>query len=328
MASAMSGAQRAMKPAGAALRDPWSWRDFVELATTAEETGFSALFLPEIAGREAFSSLAALAGETASIELGTGVVTAVARRPLTTAMAAATVDECSHGRLVLGLGAGPAGRGALDRLRSTVTSIRTLLEGGAVESPDGDSAHLTLQPPPGRRIPIWVAALGPRAMRLAGEIADGVLLNWCTPERVAFARERVGEGARAAGRDPRGVAIGVYVRACLGQAEADAMSALRRAVGDYARIPAYFRQFDAMGLGREAGVAASAAAAGSPDEVPSSLVRAVCLVGDSGAAGARFEAYREAGATLPIVYPVRCLDPLSSVLGTLFALAPSSVVSP
>ena len=106
----MGGAQRAVKPAGAALRDPWSWRDFVELATTVEEMGFSALFLPEIAGREAFSSLAALAGETSSIELGTGVVTSVARRPLITAMAAATVDERSHGRLALGLGAGAAGR--------------------------------------------------------------------------------------------------------------------------------------------------------------------------------------------------------------------------
>ena len=324
----MDGVQRADERTGVALRDAWAWRDFVELATTVEEIGFSALFLPEISGREAFSSLASLAGETASIELGTGVVTTIARRPLVTAMAAATVDERSGGRLVLGLGAGPAGRGALDRLRASVSEIRTLLEGGAVESPGGGVVRLSLAPPPDRRIPIWIAALGPRAMRLAGEVADGVLLNWCTPERVAFARERVEEGARAAGRDPRTVAIAVYVRACLVSAEADALAALSRATAEYARIPAYARQFDAMGLGRDAGLAASASAAGSTADVPPALVRAVCLVGDARAAAARLRTYREAGATLPIVYPVPCLDPLSSVLGTLFALAPSPVLAP
>ncbi len=61
-------------------------------------------------------------------------------------------------------------------------------------------------------VPIWIAALGPKATRLAGEIADGVILNWCTPERVAEARDAIRAAAGEAGRDPDAVTISVYVR--------------------------------------------------------------------------------------------------------------------
>jgi alkanesulfonate monooxygenase SsuD/methylene tetrahydromethanopterin reductase-like flavin-dependent oxidoreductase (luciferase family) len=327
MTSQMETAQRPVGRTGVALRDPWAWHELSELATTAEETGYAALFLPEIAGREAFSTLAALAGVTSEIELGTGVVTMVSRQPLVTAMAAATVDERSGGRLVLGLGTGPPGRGALEALRALVESSRRLLSGDAVESASG-TIRLSMPPAPGRRIPIWIAALGPIAMRLAGEVADGVILNWTTPERVAFARERVREGAEAAGRDPASVVIAAYVRACLGCDEEQALSALRRAAGEYARIPAYARAFAAAGLGEQARTAASAAEARSAEEVPAALVRSVCLLGDPDDAASRLSAYREAGADLPIVYPVPCLDPLSSVLSTLFALAPDPALAP
>jgi alkanesulfonate monooxygenase SsuD/methylene tetrahydromethanopterin reductase-like flavin-dependent oxidoreductase (luciferase family) len=318
----MADSQRSAARTGIALRDPWSWRDLAELVATAEETGFAALFLPEITGREAFSTLSAVAGETASLELGTGVVTIVARRALTTAMAAATVDERSEGRMVLGLGTGPAGPGSLERLRDYARTVRALLDGREARAESGRPIHMSMPPPPDRRIPIWVAALGPRAMRLAGELADGVLLNWCPPERVAFARDRVREGAEAAGRDPEAVTVAVYVRACVGQDEEEAMSAIRRAVAEYASSPAYLRQFEAVGLGAEARAAAAAHEEGRPEDAPDSLVRAVALVGSASEAKARIEAYRQAGAELPIVYPVPCLDPRSSVLGTLFATAP------
>src|SRR4029453_9503463 len=91
--------------------------------------------------------------------------------------------------------------------------------------------------PPGREVPIWVSALGPKAMRLAGEIADGVILNWCPPERVSLARARVAEGAEAAERDPVSVTVAVYVRAWAGRDEAEAMSALRAIAGRCAPHP-------------------------------------------------------------------------------------------
>ena len=94
-------------------------------------------------------------------------------------------------------------------------------------------------PAPASAVPIWIAALGPRAVRLAGEIADGVLLNWCTPERVAEARTRSRRGRPS--RRPRSdaVTVAVYVRACARDATREALHALAAAAGEYASYPAY-----------------------------------------------------------------------------------------
>jgi alkanesulfonate monooxygenase SsuD/methylene tetrahydromethanopterin reductase-like flavin-dependent oxidoreductase (luciferase family) len=244
------------------------------------------------------------------------VVPMRSRTAMATAMAAATVHERSDGRLVLGIGTGGAGRGALDELRSYVDSVRRLLSGEIAER-DGPPARLSLAPP--SPPPIWISALGPRSMRLAGEIADGALLNWCPPERVAFARARVAEGARAAGRDAAQVAIAVYVRSWVGDDPAGGMSAMRAAAAEYASYPAYARQFEALGLGTEAAAAAEAHRAGRPDDVPEGLISAVTAFGDE--AATRVSEFAEAGAH-PVVYPVAVDGSAASIEATLLALAP------
>ncbi|MFM8944702.1 MAG: LLM class flavin-dependent oxidoreductase, partial [Actinomycetota bacterium] len=242
---------------GFTLRDPLPFPAYAALTRLGEELGYAGVFLPEIAARDAFAALTALAGETRSLLLGTGVVTIVARRTVVTAMGAATVQERSGGRHVLGLGTGPATPGALERLRAEVLALRGLLAGEPV---DRDRLSLRVDAPP-----IWIAALGPRATRLAGEVADGVLLNWCTPERVTAARAEVRAGAEAAGRDPDAVTIAVYVRACVDQDAAAASAALADAAAAYASYPAYARQFAAWGLG---------------DAAPTELAQALCLAGE------------------------------------------------
>jgi len=235
-------------------------------------------------------------------------------------MAAATVHERSAGRLVLGIGTGPAVPGALDRLRNLILTIRRLLAGEGVGS-DGGRLRLSLVPED--PVPIWMSALGPRAMRVAGEVADGVLLNWCTPERVRDARAAIQEGASSAGRDPADVTVAVYVRASLGASDEACLRSVRTAAGEYASYPAYGRQFTLMGLGAEAERAAAAHAAGRPDDVPERLVRSVALLGDPFAARERLDAYREAGADVPVVYPVVTSDdPIGSVARTLIAAMP------
>jgi alkanesulfonate monooxygenase SsuD/methylene tetrahydromethanopterin reductase-like flavin-dependent oxidoreductase (luciferase family) len=201
--------------------------------------------------------------------------------------------------LILGLGAGFVRR--LEAVREYVREVRASLP----ELPD------TTAPPP-----VWLAALGDGMIRLAGEIADGVLLNWCTPERVAQARQLIGED----------VEIGVYVRACVGPPEEDALAALRAAAGQYASLSHYRRQLELLGLGKEGLRAAEAVAAGRPQEVPEALVKALCLLGDPGEAASTLEEFREAGADLPVVYPVPTLEPVSSMMGTVLALAPSPAV--
>lgn len=310
---------RAPRGTAFALRDPLPWEAFASVARSGEALGYAAVFLPEIAGRDAFAALAGLAGETRELLLGTGVVPMTSRETLLTAMGAATVHERSGGRFVLGIGTGAAGRGALERLGEEVRALRALLSGEAVERA-GERERLSLDP--GSRVPIWVSALGPKAMRLAGEVADGVLLNWCPPERVTFARDRVREGAESAGRDPSEVTVAVYVRACVEQDEAAELAALQDAAGQYASFPAYARQFEAVGLGEESARAAAAHRAGDPGSVPESLVREVCLLGGRDGALARLAAYREAGADLPVVYPVPAGEAVPSILGSLSALAP------
>lgn len=261
------------QPSGTAftIRDPLPWPEVAEIAREGERLGYEAVFLPEIGVRDTLAVLVGLAGETTTLLLATGVIPMRSRTADLAAAAAATVQERSGGRHVFGVGTGGSAKGALERLRSYVEEIRERL----------DETALPLPAP----VPIWVAALGPRAVRLAGEVADGVILNWCTPQRVGAARNAVREAAAAAGRDPDAVTIAVYVRAAFSDRADEALLA---AAAEYASYAAYARQFTAMGV----------------EPTPGAVVEAVCLPGDPARARERLDAYREAGADLPVVYPV------------------------
>jgi alkanesulfonate monooxygenase SsuD/methylene tetrahydromethanopterin reductase-like flavin-dependent oxidoreductase (luciferase family) len=299
---------------GLALREPLPWHEMVLAVETAETAAYEALFVPEIVGREAFATLGGLSRATYRIKVGTGVLPVTSRKPDVLAMGAATVNELSYGRMILGLGSGTPGPGSLIRLRRMVAFLRPALAGEPVDLGGGDTFQLSLRP---QSVPIWLAALGPKTMRLAGEIADGVLLNWCTPERVRQARSLVDEGARAAGRDPADVTVAVYVRACVGHDLEQSFPVLKSALMQYASIPHYRQQFEQMGFRSEA----AAAAGGRVDDA---VVSAVCLHGDPAEATARLQRYRDAGADLPIVYPVPAQEPVSSINGTILGLAPQA----
>ena len=269
---------------GFALRDPYPWSDLARLASRGEELGYAALFLPEVGARDTLAALTGLAAETRSLRLATGVVPLPARSPALLVMAAATVQERSRGRLLLGLGTGPSRPGALDRLRETVAGLREAFGEGTARV---DDSEIVVGLPIPRPPELWIAALGPRATRLAGEIADGVLLNWCTPDRVAEATTQIAAGAASAGR--ASITVGVYVRAALADG---ALVEARRMAAEYASYPAYRRQFEAMGI--------------DPQDLDA-IVRGVMLT-DRATARERLAAYRAAGADLPIVYPI--LEPV------------------
>ena len=307
---------------GLVLRDPLPRHQLLQVVHTAEETGYESLFVPEIAAREAFATLAALSSETSRMRLGTGVVTIQARSPVATAMGAATLQELSGGRFVLGIGAGMAPN-PLRAVEEYASVLRAILGGQSVTNERLGVSNFTLGLRLERPPPIWLAALGDRMISLAGRVADGVLLNWCTPERVARAREIIGASAREAGRSPSDVAVAVYVRACIGFEDGVAYDALRTATAQYAAIPHYANQLVRMGLGEESRVAARALESGRLSDVPEPLVRALTVMGGRRDALARFDAYRRAGADLVLCYPVPALDSFSSILGTLLAAAPS-----
>lgn len=319
---ATATAARVLKGTGLVLREPLPRHQLLQIVQAAEQTGYTGVFVPEIAAREAFSTLASFASVTTVMGLGTGVVTVQSRSPVTTAMGAATVAELSEGRLVLGIGAGTARR-PLKTVEEYVRVVRAILTGETVTHHGFGIEDFTLGLSVERPPPIWLAALGDRMIALAGRIADGVLLNWCTPQRVSRARDVINSSAKDAGRDPSDVTMAVYVRSCLGVEDAVAMDALRSATAQYASIPHYARQFEQMGLGAEARAAARALETGELDQVPDRLVRALTVAGGRDEALGRFEAYRRAGAHAVLCYPVPARDPFSSILGTTLAAAPS-----
>jgi 5,10-methenyltetrahydromethanopterin hydrogenase len=105
------------------------------------------------------------------------------------------------------------------------------------------------------------------------------------------------------------------------------MAALASMAAQYASYPAYRRQLEAVGLGEQARVAAEALAEGRPQRVPEELIGRLCLMGEAAEAQAGLRAYVDAGADLPVIYPVATRDAHSSILGTVFALAPHTEVA-
>jgi len=282
-------ALRQPKETAFTIRDlPWS--EVAPIAREGEALGYGQVFLPETGTRDTLATLVGISGETETLGLGTGVIPMGARTSKLAAMAAATVQEHSGGRLVLGVGTGGSFPGALDQLRTYVAEIRE---------------HLSASPlPMAAPVPLWIAALGPKAVELAGEIADGVILNWCTPERVGEARDAIRASAQATGRDPDTVTISVYVRASFSDR---AHEALHAAAGEYASYPSYARQFRAMGI----------------EPTAEAVVEAICLRDDPARARDRLDAYRVAGADLPVVYPVLAPgEAAQASIATLTPLAP------
>jgi alkanesulfonate monooxygenase SsuD/methylene tetrahydromethanopterin reductase-like flavin-dependent oxidoreductase (luciferase family) len=218
-------------------------------AREAARLGFESLWTPAGGVPDSFHVCAAWSQDT-SLRTGISVVPAARMwTPPGLAVQAATLAQLSSGRFVLGLGTGGYGPGFWasvglpDRpiavMREYVTEVRGLLAGqqvtagpilaragagpGAPGWPRSASLGLAGLPP----APVYLAALGPQMLRLAGEVADGVLLNWATPERIAVSREQVDAGAARAGRDPGTVPMTMYIRVCID----DDVAAARRAFG-------------------------------------------------------------------------------------------------
>lgn len=200
--------------------DPAGWKRggvadaTLQLAKLADAGGIDALWLTEDPdGWDAFAVLGALSQQTERIELGTGVTNPYLRHPDLLAASIATLDRLAPGRAFLGLGRGQPewyerGLGMqigspLQRLEETIDLLRQW-EQSETASIDGEF-HIdgwTRTVRPTRRIPIYLAAVGPKALDLAGRVTDGVFFNMlATPDYLAHAIARVRAAATAAGRD-------------------------------------------------------------------------------------------------------------------------------
>ena len=189
----------------------------LDAAWEAEALGYGSFWVNHPGATDGLAVLAAPARQTQKIELGVGVIPLHTRGPEDIAAGVRT-QNLPLNRLLLGVGSpNPA---ALSRVRDGVATLRRELQ-----------------------TKIVIAALGPKMCRLAGEVADGVLFNWLTPEYAKKSAELVREGAAVAGRPvPR---IMGYVRVAIGQPAIDRLS---DEADRYAKIPAYGANFARMGL--------------------------------------------------------------------------------
>ena len=190
------------------------------LVQEAESVGYDSLWAAEAYGSDTATVLGWLAAQTSTIKIGSAIFQMPARTPAMTAMTAATLDQLSGGRMILGIGSSgpqvaegwhgqPFAR-QLARTREYVDILRMALARERVEY-DGDTYELPIPGGPGKalklmigtvqeRIPIYIAAIGPKNTRLTGEIADGWIPTFFSPEHVGEFRELLWEGAEQAGR--------------------------------------------------------------------------------------------------------------------------------
>ena len=188
-------------------------------ARLAEDVGFSMVGVADSQSvfRELYATMALCAQATKRVLIGPSVTNPITRHPAVAASGIATIDEIAPGRAFFGIGSGDSAilnlaerPATLADMRAYVEAVRRLQAKGEAEW-RGRTARLTWA---SRAVPIYLSAEGPRTLELAGEIADGVIVNvGLTPALVRDAVARVHAGARRAGRDPSGIDLWTMVRA-------------------------------------------------------------------------------------------------------------------
>jgi F420-dependent oxidoreductase-like protein len=300
----------------------------------AEELGYDSVWTAEAYGSDAATILAWLAGQTSRIKLGAGIFQIPGRSAAMTAMTAATLDQLSGGRMILGLGtSGPQvsegwhgqrfGR-QLQRTREYFDVVRMALARERVVY-QGETLQLPLPDGPGKplkltiatvqeRIPIYLAAIGPRNTALAGEIADGWLPTFFSPEHVGMFRERLDEGAARAGRTLEGFDIAPQVSVHISDDIETARNFMRPALALYVGGMGSREQNFYNALVCEYGFEQAAAEIqdlyldGKREEacaaVPDALIDLVSLVGPRAQVAERLVAYRDAGVGTLLASPL------------------------
>ena len=316
-----------------------------DLVRRAEELGYESVWAGESWGFDAFTTLAWLAGHTTRIGIGTHIATMFSRTPAMTAQSAASLDSISDGRLTLGLGTsgpivveqwhGQRWEQPLQRTREFVEIVRLALSGGRVDY-DGRIFRLRgfrlRDEPPRSAVPVMLASIGPRNVKLTGELADGWLPIFLRMDALPELRELLASGAARSGRDASAIEVAPAMLAAVSEHAAEQARDMARAhIAFYAGGMGTFynrmlRRFgwteEAERISREWArpnrEGRPAAAAAVSDE----MLDSTSAVGSPSQARERLEAAYGAGVTLPVLmFPYGADLPL--LRDTLEVLAPS-----
>jgi probable F420-dependent oxidoreductase len=316
------------------------------LARLAEGCGYTDIWSSEVAGTDGFTPLAAIAAVTEQVRLGTAIVPVCTRPPALTAMSAAAVQAFSGGRFVLGLGTstpaivegwmGIPFRSPLATMRETLELISDILNGTktAYAGTAVRSSGFRLSSPCVAPVPIHIAALGPRMLKLAGCAADGAILFLVTLAGAAEASTRVRRAAEEADRDQDALEITVRVPVAVGGDEDARRRHMRRWLVGYVIADAYHRSLARQGFGRECATIverwAAGDRAGAVAAVSDRMLEELCVVTDASACRNRLRALRQAGVSTPVLLPIPVGDDaaerLISVGQFVLTMAPGALI--
>ncbi len=283
-----------------------SLEESVKRAQEAERLGYESVWVTQLPdARDAAVVLAAYAAATKWVRLATGVLPIYTRHPTAMAQMAASLDEMSGGRFILGIGVshkvtvesmwGLKLEHPVEAMREYVSIVRESLQNGAA-SVDGEqfTAHWSYSAPRRSDMPIMISALSPRMLELAGEVADGVVLWMCSPKYVSeVVVPRVTAGRQKAGKSMEGFEIVAAIAACLTTDREAGQKVFTQSVERYANLPYYRKMMDASGFAEDL-------AAGNVTEA---MLDELSGIGDEAQVRDVVRRYRDAGTTLPCVGP-------------------------
>jgi probable F420-dependent oxidoreductase len=299
---------------------PLPLAEFVAAAREAEARGYHTAWLGETAGYDALVMSTVIATHTTRLHVANGVLPVQTRTPVILGMATASLNHLAPGRFALGLGLsskviveqwhGLRFSTALGQIREAVQIVRKVAAGERV-SVEGafhrvKNFRLT-GPVPAEPVRVYLAALGPEMLELAGEIADGVLLNWIPPEAVPASIAHLQAGARRAGRTLERFEIASFVRTCVTDDAAAARETLARDVTGYATVDVYQAFFRTAGYADEVDAVSAAWAAGdragAVKRISPRMLDGLGVVGDEASCRARIAEFARSGLTQPVVVP-------------------------
>ncbi len=308
--------------------------DQLEIVLEAERLGYDSVWTAEAYGSDAATILGWIAGQTSTIKIASGILQMPGRSAAMTAMTAATLDQLSDGRMILGIGSsGPQvsegwhgvrfGKQLL-RTREYVAVLRMALARERVEfhgesidlpGPSGKALKLTIGTVQ-EQIPIYIAAIGPKNTQLAAEIADGVIPTLFSPEHVAVIRDEIQIGVDRAGNGKTidDVAIAPQVQVFVGDDMAEARDLMRPFLGLYiggmgSRKQNFYNQLvQRYGFEDAAKEVQDLYLEGKKDEaaaaLPDELIDTVAICGPEDHVRERLAAYAAAGVDTLGVSPV------------------------
>lgn len=309
----------------------------VDWARRAEDLGYESIWIAETGGPDPFVLAGAVAQVTRKLRIGIAVSPVYIRTPATIAAAAGTVAQLAPGRFILGVGSsshaivenwhGIPFHKPLTRVRETVTTVRAMLAGEKVRF-DGATLRshgFRLMVPPPAPVPIYLGALRPAMLELAGQIGDGVAVNLFPVEALPTMLEHVAIGRRRVGKDMQGFEVVCRHQVLATEDKRAARELFRAALTAYFATPVYNKFAAWYGFSEEAARIAEGFKTGDRDltrrGMTDRFIDSVGIFGSLEECRARVAAYVAAGVTTTIVSPL-AFDP-AAIRRTIEGLAPA-----